>query len=88
MPEPSNYSNNSQTLAMDVDEFSFETVEQTNGLATVIRFRLQQPMVKAGDVLVVLSGTDIHFHGMISSVADGWAMASDQRDSLLPATIH
>lgn len=73
---------------MDVDEFSFETVEQTNGLATVIRFRLQQPMVKAGDVLVVLSGTDIHFHGMISSVADGWAMASDQRDSLLPATIH
>ena len=88
MPEPSNYSNNSQTLAMDVDEFSFETVEQMNGLATVIRFRLQQPMVKAGDVLVVLSGTDIHFHGMISSVADGWAVASDQRDSLLPATIH
>lgn len=88
MPEPSNYSNNSQTLAMDVDDFSFETVEQTNGLATVIRFRLQQPMVKAGDVLVVLSGTDIHFHGMISSIADGWAMASDQRDSLLPATIH
>ncbi len=87
MAEPSNYSNNSQTLAMDVDEFSFETIEQTNGLATVIRFRLEQPMIKAGDVLVVLSGTDIHFHGMISSVADGWAMASDQRDSLLPATI-
>lgn len=88
MPEPSNYSNNSQTLAMDIDEFSFETVEQTNGLATVIRFRLQQPMVKAGDVLVVLSGADIHFHGMISSIADGWGMASDHRDSLLPATIH
>ncbi|MBA3441549.1 MAG: hypothetical protein H0T92_16945 [Pyrinomonadaceae bacterium] len=87
MPEPSNYSNNSQTLAMNVDEFSFETVEQVNGLATVIRFRLQQPMIKAGDVLVVLSGTDIHFHGMILNLEDGWATASDRRDSLLPGTI-
>ena len=73
---------------MDADEFSFETVEQMNGHATVIRFRLQQPMIKAGDVLVVLSGTDIHFHGMISTLEDGWATASDRRDSLLPATVQ
>ena len=88
MPESSNYSNNSLTLAVDADEFSFEIVEQMNGHATVIRFRVQQPMIKAGDVLVVLSGTDIHFHGMISTLEDGWAMASDRRDSLLPATVQ
>lgn len=88
MPEPSNYSNNSQTIAVNADEFSFETVEQLNGNATVIRFRLQPPTIKAGDVLVVLSGADIHFHGMVLSVGDGWATASDRRDSLLPATIQ
>lgn len=88
MPEPSNYSNNSQTLVVNADEFSFETVEQLNGNATVIRFCLQQPLIKAGDVVVVLSGTDIYFHGMVSSVGDGWATASDRRDSLLPATIQ
>jgi hypothetical protein len=39
-------------------------------------------------VLLVLSGSEIHFHGMIGQIADGYAIASDPRGSLLPATIQ
>jgi hypothetical protein len=89
MSESSNYSNNSQTLVVDSAEFSFETVEHNNGNATVIRFQLNNPSVKAGDVLLVLQGTDIHFHGMIGAISeDGTALASDPRGSLLPATVQ
>ncbi len=89
MAEPANYTNNSQTLVVDSNEFTFETLEQTNGRATVVRFELKNPEVKAGDVLLVLSGTDIHFHGMIGAVSeDGSAIATDRRGSLLPATVQ
>jgi hypothetical protein len=88
MPDEQRVANNSQTYVVDVEEFSFEAVEQENGQATVIRFRLDDPRYHAGDVLVVLSGTDIHFHGMIGRLADGWAIASDKRGSLLPATVQ
>ena len=88
MPEEQRTSANSQTYVADANSFSFETVEQENGQATVIRFRLEDPRYHAGDVIVVLSGSDIHFHGMIGSLADGWAVASDHRGSLLPATVQ
>ena len=88
MPDEQRTSNNSQTYLVDAEEFSFETVEHENGQATVIRFRLDDPRYYAGDVLLVLSGTDIHFHGMIGQIADGWATASDHRGSLLPATVQ
>lgn len=88
MPEEQRTASNSQTFVADADNFSFETVEQENGQATVIRFRLEDPRYQAGDVLVVLSGSEIHFHGMIGSLADGWAMAADRRGSLLPATVQ
>lgn len=88
MAESQNYGNNSQTLVVGADEFRFETIEQQNGQATVIKFELNDSRYRAGDVVLVLSGTDIHFHGMIGQVADGWAVASDQRGSLLPATIQ
>jgi hypothetical protein len=38
--------------------------------------------------VVVLSGSDIHFHGMIGKLAEGWAIASDHRGSLLAATVQ
>jgi hypothetical protein len=85
MSESSNYSNNSQTLVIDADEFSYETVEQENGRATVVRFPLKNPQVRPGDVLLILSGSDIHFHGMIESVDVETATANDRRGSLLPA---
>ena len=88
MPDSRSQIANSQTLVRGADEFVFETLEQQNGNATVIRFELNDPRYNAGDVLVVLSGTDIHFHGMIGQIADGWAQASDNRGSLLPATVQ
>ena len=89
MPESPNYTNNSQTLVVDAEEFSFDTIEQENGHATVVRFKLDNPAIRAGDVLLVLSGSDIHFHGMIGIVnEDGSAVATDRRGSLLPATVQ
>jgi hypothetical protein len=88
MPDEQRVANNSQTYAVSADDFEFESLEQENGQATVIRFRLDDPRYHAGDVLVVLSGSDIHFHGMIGQIADGFAIASDRRGSLLPATVQ
>ena len=88
MPDEQRVANNSQTYAVSADDFEFESLEQENGQATVIRFRLNDPRYQAGDILVVLSGSDIHFHGMIGQIADGFAIASDRRGSLLPATVQ
>jgi len=88
MPDEQRVANNSQTYVVDADDFSFETLAQENGQATTVRFRLDNPRYHAGDVLVVLSGSEVHFHGMIGRLADGWATASDRRGSLLPATVQ
>jgi hypothetical protein len=89
MAETPNYTNTSQTVVVDADTFDFETVEQENGRATVVRFPVANPDIRAGDVLLVLSGTEIHFHGMIGVVSeDGSALATDRRGSLLPATVQ
>ena len=88
MPDSQRTATHVQTYVVDADDFSFETIEQENGQATVIRFGLEDPRYHAGDVLLVLSGTDIHFHGMIGKMGDGMAIASDRRGSLLPATVQ
>ena len=88
MPESQRNTINSQTFVVDEDGFTFETVEQENGQATVIRFRLEDPRFQAGDMLLVLSGTDIHFHGMIGRLEEGWATAADRRGSLLTSTVQ
>ena len=88
MPDEQRVANNSQTYAVDADDFAVEAIKQENGQATVIKFRLEDPRYQAGDVLVVLSGSEIHFHGMIGQISDGWAIASDHRGSLLPATVQ
>jgi hypothetical protein len=88
MPDPQRTATHVQTYVVEAESFSFETLEESNGQATVIRFELDDPRYHAGDVLLVLSGTDIHFHGMIGKMGDGWAVASDPRGSLLPATVQ
>jgi len=88
VPDEQRVANNSQTYVVGADDFVYEALKQENGQATVIRFRLEDPNYHAGDVLAVLSGSDIHFHGMIGEIADGWAIASDYRGSLLPATVQ
>ena len=88
MPESQRTATHSQTLVVDAETFSFETLEQENGQATVIRFPMDVVRYYAGDTLLVLSGTDIHFHGMIGKTEDGFGTASDPRGSLLPATVQ
>ena len=88
MPDEQRTANNSQTYCIDADQFTYETMEQANGQATVVRFQLTDTQYHAGDVVVVLSGAEIHFHGMIGSLADGWAIAIDRRGSLLPTTVQ
>ena len=88
MPDEQKTPQNSQTYAVEANTFSFETVEHENGQATVVRFKLEDPRYQAGDVLLVLSGSEIHFHGMIGRVGDGFALATDRRGSLLPATVQ
>lgn len=88
MPEEQKTANNSQTYVVSADDFEFEALEQENGQATVVRFKLDDPRYHAGDVLLVLSGSEIHFHGMIGQMGEGYAIASDRRGSLLPATVQ
>jgi len=86
MPESQRTATHSQTYVVDAESFDFETIEQENGQATVIQFALDDQRYHAGDVVLVLSGTDVHFHGMIGRIADGFAIATDRRGSLLAAT--
>jgi hypothetical protein len=73
-----------KTLCYKLEGFDFETLEQENGRATVIKFRLEDPHYNAGDVLALMDDEEIPFHGMIGQIADGWAIATDRR-SLLKA---
>ena len=43
-----------------------------------VRFSVENPDVRPGDVLLVLSGSDIHFHGMIGMIEDGRGVATDR----------
>ena len=79
---------NSKTLAIKVEDFSYPTMEQFNGRASMIRFELKNPEIKAGDVLVVLAGSEILFHGLIMRVEDGWATTADHNSLLTSDTVH
>ena len=88
MAESQNQNPNSQTLVIDADQFIFDTVEEENGIATVVRFRVENPEVKPGDVLLILADAEIHFHGLIGKIEDGYAIASDRKGSMLSSVIH
>ncbi len=89
MSERPTITNTSQTVVVDANAFEFETMEEVNGHATVVRFHVENPDVRPGDVLLVLSGSDIHFHGMIGMIEeDGNGIATDRRGSLLPSTVQ
>ena len=77
-----------QTLSFNADTFEYESVSQENGNATVIKFPIDEKKFSPGDVVVVVSGEDINFHGLIGKIEDGYAFASDPRGSLLPATVQ
>ncbi|NDD65052.1 MAG: hypothetical protein EBZ36_13930 [Acidobacteria bacterium] len=75
----------SQTLVEQLDQLQFEAMEEKNGMATVIRFRVGNDEARAGDILLVLAGSEIHFHGFIGKIEDGWGIAMDRTGSALPA---
>lgn len=77
-----------QTLSFNADTFEYESVSQESGNATIIKFAVDEKKVSPGDVVVVVSGKDISFHGIIGKIEDGYAFASDPKDSLLPAGVQ
>jgi hypothetical protein len=77
-----------QTLSFNAETFDYESVAQENGNATVIKFPINEKQYSPGDVVVVVSGEDISFHGIIGKIEDGFAFASDPRGSLLPAGVQ
>ena len=77
-----------QTVSFNADEFEYEAVSNENGNATMIKFPLDQTRYSAGDVVVVLAGDEITFHGIIGKIEDGFAIAYDPKGSLLPAAVQ
>ena len=77
-----------QTTSFNADNFEYESVAQENGNATVIRFPIDERRYSPGDVVVVVAGDDINFHGIIGKIESGYAYASDPRGSLLPAGVQ
>ncbi len=77
-----------QTITYTAETLDYESVEQTNGNATVIKFTVDQTQISPGDVVLVLDDSEIVFHGLIGAIEDGVAIASDPKGSLLPATVQ
>ena len=53
-----------------------------------LNFPIDEKMYSPGDVVVVVSGDEINFHGIIGKIEDGYAFASDPKGSLLPAGVQ
>jgi hypothetical protein len=77
-----------QTLSFNAETFEFEAVAHENGNATIIKFPVDEKKVSPGDVVVVVAGEDISFHGLIGKIEEGYAYASDPKGSLLPAGVQ
>lgn len=77
-----------QTISFNADNFEYEAVSNESGNATIIKFPIDQTRYSPGDVVVVLSGDEITFHGIIGKIEDGCAFASDPKGSLLPAAVQ
>ena len=75
-------------MSFNADTFEYEAVTQENGNATIIKFPIDEKKYSPGDVVVVVSGEDITFHGIIGKIEEGHAYASDPKGSLLPAGIQ
>ena len=77
-----------QTISFNADTFEYESVASDNGNATIIKFPVDQKLYSPGDVVVVVGGDEITFHGIIGKIEDGYAFASDPKGSLLPAGVQ
>lgn len=77
-----------QTLSFNADTFEYESVAQENGNSTIIKFPIDEKKYSPGDVVVVVSGEEINFHGIIGKIEGGYAFASDPKGSMLPAGVQ
>ena len=77
-----------QTISFNAETFEFEAVAHENGNATIIKFPIDEKLFSPGDVVVVVNGEEIAFHGLIGKIEDGHAFASDPKGSLLPASVQ
>jgi len=77
-----------QTLSFNADTFEYDAVAHDNGNATIIKFPVDDKQVSPGDVIVVVAGEEISFHGIIGKIEDGYAFASDPKGSILPAGVQ
>ncbi len=77
-----------QTISFDAQTFEYEAVAQENGNATIIKFPINEKEYSPGDVVVVVDGGDVNFHGIIGKIEEGYAFASDPKGSLLPAGVQ
>lgn len=75
-------------MSFNADTFEYEAVAQENGNATIIKFPIDEKKFSPGDVVVVVSGEDVNFHGIIGKIEDGHAFATDPKGSLLPAGVQ
>ena len=77
-----------QTISFNADTFEYDVVASDNGNATIIKFPVDEKLYSPGDVVVVVGGDEITFHGLIGKIEDGYAFASDPKGSLLPAGVQ
>lgn len=77
-----------QTISYNADTFEYEAVAQENGNATMIKFPIDEKLFSPGDVVVVVAGEDVNFHGIIGKIEEGFAFATDPKGSLLPAGVQ
>ena len=77
-----------QTISFNAESFDYEAVAQESGNATIIKFPIDEKKYSPGDVVVVVSGEEINFHGIIGKIEGGYAFASDPKGSLLPAGVQ
>jgi hypothetical protein len=76
-----------QTISYDAATFEYETVSQDNGNALMIKFPIDEKAHSPGDVIVILDGSEIQFHGVIGKIEDGYAFAYDPKGSALPTAV-
>lgn len=77
-----------KTTSFNADNFEYETVRGENGYASMIKFPIDETQNSPGDVIVILDGEEIQFHGVIGKIEDGYAFAYDPKGSNLPASVQ
>jgi hypothetical protein len=77
-----------KTTSFNADNFEYETVRGENGYASMIKFPIDESQNSPGDVIVILDGDEIQFHGIIGKIEEGYAYAYDPKGSTLPTSVQ